>query len=507
MSQSAPTTRVTTAASRGAVAASWLVAAAVGIGGLLLVRWRSGAAHGPLGARPAEVAPARRPARADLRSRQPLPPEHARKMLDSSEVLVKRELRERLRRFEAMAAEVRRKQGGLLDRIEARPVPAGVPAEVNDTSAARGVPRAVHPPPAGEPSVRELYQWIAMLEAEIQAKHLAAEAAARALRRGLSFPEVLGSMRPSATRMPAYQALAAAVNAQHGIGGDAMPIRSVEDINRYRDLLGQTTRQSGLAESRLLGMVGSEGRALGTGTGRPGGQGTPGGGELGHGAPGWSAKPLLPHDAKFADERMVSAQALPGRRFSRASARRGWLYVNTWYMIGPWDSYGRNDYSITHPPEQGIDLDAVYHGGRTGPATEETDAHPLHVSGREVMLDGTLRWKFMQSESMHNTVPATADDTTCYAFTELYFDEPVMMVVAIGTDDSGKLWINGREIWQDEGYSWYHIDEHIEAFPFQQGWNRVLIRLDNNGGAATGFSFLICPQEAAAAGPGQGGGK
>ena len=39
-----------------------------------------------------------------------------------------------------------------------------------------------------------------------------------------------------------------------------------------------------------------------------------------------------------------------------AGLRRGWLYVNTWYMIGPWESYGRNDFSITHPPEQGIDL-------------------------------------------------------------------------------------------------------------------------------------------------------
>lgn len=115
--------------------------------------------------------------------------------------------------------------------------------------------------------------------------------------------------------------------------------------------------------------------------------------------------------------------------------------------------------------------------------------------GKEVKLDGTLRWKFMQSESMHNTVPVTTGHSTYYAYTELYFDEATTMLVAIGTDDSGRIWINGKDVWQDKGTSWYHIDEHIEPFTFQQGWNRVLLRLENGGGGAAGFSFLIIPQD------------
>ncbi|MBN2473198.1 MAG: hypothetical protein JXB62_01220 [Pirellulales bacterium] len=74
--------------------------------------------------------------------------------------------------------------------------------------------------------------------------------------------------------------------------------------------------------------------------------------------------------------------------------------------------------------------------------------------------------------------------------------EPAVMYVAVGTDDSGKVWINGKEIWQDRGMSWYHIDEHIQPFRFRQGVNRVLVRLENDGGGATGFSFLVCPVEA-----------
>ena len=49
----------------------------------------------------------------------------------------------------------------------------------------------------------------------------------------------------------------------------------------------------------------------------------------------------------------------------------------------------------------------------------------------------------MLSESMHNTVPVTTGHSTYYAYTELYFDEATTMLVAIGTDDSGRVWING----------------------------------------------------------------
>jgi hypothetical protein len=136
---------------------------------------------------------------------------------------------------------------------------------------------------------------------------------------------------------------------------------------------------------------------------------------------------------------------------------------------------------------------AVNADGKIGMATFKTNAHPIKVIGEEIMLDGTLRWQFMQSESMHNAPAAMVTDGTYYAYTEIYFDEAVTMQVAVGTDDSGKIWINDKAIWHDSGSSWYYIDEHIAPFDFQQGWNRVLVRLENGDGP-TGFSFLILPR-------------
>ena len=35
-------------------------------------------------------------------------------------------------------------------------------------------------------------------------------------------------------------------------------------------------------------------------------------------------------------------------------------------MIGPWESFGREDFSIVHPPEISVDFDAVYTDGQVG---------------------------------------------------------------------------------------------------------------------------------------------
>jgi len=74
----------------------------------------------------------------------------------------------------------------------------------------------------------------------------------------------------------------------------------------------------------------------------------------------------------------------------------------------------------------------------------------------------------MKSESINNVpTPITIDCSTYYAYTELYFDEPVVMYVAAGTDESGKILTNYVEIRQDRAMSWYKIDEHVKHSLFK----------------------------------------
>jgi hypothetical protein len=436
-----------------------------------------------------------------------LPVDYSRQLVQQSEVLVRRELEGRLRTFQEMSEKMRLRRDNLLNRVEMRKLSPSAAADANNTAEARAILRVDDAPLAKNASMEDLYNRLRAYELEVQMNHLSANAARQALTKGLSFPEVYRSMKLGLSRMPTFDELIA-----NQLNGDewtrsassraaaGLEVRNTADLNNYRGVLGQASRQAGLAGARLEGLFGlprpgqAGGQASGSAAAQGEGSGVGGdGGMSGANAPGAGRTPASHYRGARLDEAMVKAHAMPGRRFAKNADRKGWLYVNTWYMIGPWENYGREDFSIIHPPEVSIDFDAIYTDGQRGRGVIETDSHPIRVIGRETWLDGTLRWKFMQSESMHNAMPVTTGSSTYYAYTELYFDEETTMLVAIGTDDSGRVWINGKEVWQDSGTSWYRIDEHLAPFKFRQGWNSVLVRLENGGGGATGFSFLIVP--------------
>ncbi len=441
-------------------------------------------------------------------TRRPLPRDYSVKLVAQSEVLVRKNLLAQLQAFQEMSRRMKADRDSLLDTVERRPLLPASPRNANDTSAARAL--ADVPPPELRADIRidVLYGILRDYEAEIQRNHLAVSAARQALSKGLSFPEVCRAFKPGSTRMPPFDELIRMQSPDapwerdaSGTAAASLSVKSTAELARYRELLGQSVRQTGLAATRLASLFDGGRPAPPVASGRSGGSGGQGGGSgSGHGGSG-DAPEAVPLTAwrEYAGERldkdMVKAQALPGRRFTRSAENRGWLYINTWYIIGPWENYGRDDFALIHPPELAVDLDATYTDGQKGIGIEETDSDPIKVAGPKVTLDGVLRWKFMQSESMHNTVPVTTDHSTYYAYTEVYFDEAVSMLVAIGTDDGGRLWINGKDVWQDAGTSWYNIDEHIEPFEFRQGWNTILIRLENTGGSAAGFSLMIIPAD------------
>lgn len=497
-------TKTTTGSSRSSVILSWVIALVCFIGGALSIWMMPAPEQGAVDLQEKKKQSPKNISQKikQEQSQRALPANYAEQLVKQSEVLVKKNLEAQLRKFQQMSEKMRQRRNELLDKVEARKLPRSAPADANDTSQARNIPQPGIP--SANVSVEDLYNLLREYESEIQKNHLAHSAAKRALSNGLSFPEVYMSMKEGTTRMPGYDELIRmqtkggewARSQQEYAGG--LEISNTADLNNYRGVLGQATRQAGLAGSRLENLFGIPG--AGKTGGKP--QGGPGGGN-GGGNGGMAVNfknnsvqtPMSQYAGPRLNQEMVKAQALPGRRFSKSAERKGWLYINTWYMIGPWENYGRDDFSIVHPPEVSVDFDAVYTDGQVGMGIVETDSHPLKMIGEKVALDGTLRWQFMQSESMHNTVPVTTGSSTYYAYTELYFEEATTMLVAIGTDDSGRVWINGKDVWRDTGTSWYHIDEHIAPFDFRQGWNRILLRLENGGGGAAGFSFLIIPQD------------
>tara|TARA_B100001971_G_scaffold212105_1_gene241329 strand:+ start:37014 stop:37976 length:963 start_codon:yes stop_codon:yes gene_type:complete len=179
------------------------------------------------------------------------------------------------------------------------------------------------------------------------------------------------------------------------------------------------------------------------------------------------------------DSRKTFAQALPGRRFDQESSRKGWIFVDTWYIIGPWDLPKGPEFEQSFPPETMVDLDASYEGKR-------------HPRTKEAMQ---LRWRFVQSGSLRIKPPDELSSTVYFAYTEVFCESAMDVVVAVASDDRAKLWINNLVVFQDVGLSGWQLDEGFRRVLLKPGYNSVLLRLEN-GPAVANFSVLMCPADA-----------
>lgn len=227
------------------------------------------------------------------------------------------------------------------------------------------------------------------------------------------------------------------------------------------------------------GSMGSEGGGKGGGMGQGGGEGgAQSDRNRGGGGKAMASSSKVKQNLLRMDSKRIQAEALPGRRFTQKSSRSGWLYVDTWYVIGPWENKGRIDYETIHPPEFEVDLSKSYLDGK-----KTADGQP-----RE------LKWAFTQGSNMKIVPPEEQGNSTYYAWTEVYFEEDRDMLLAIASDDAAKVWINDMLVWEDHGQSAWNLDEGFRVVYFKKGFNKVLVRIENGPILCT-FSLLLCPPQ------------
>ncbi len=148
----------------------------------------------------------------------------------------------------------------------------------------------------------------------------------------------------------------------------------------------------------------------------------------------------------------------PGRRIAHEGNAVEWQFIDTWYTIGPFPNPHRMNIHRQFPPETVIDLSASYIGKG----------------------DRAVRWQFVQSNEAR-VIPADPEEYAIYyAYTELWFDRPMDLWVAIGSDDRGEIWLNDLPIWisSDQLKGW-RINEGFRKVSFQAGRNRILYRVEN----------------------------
>ena len=147
-----------------------------------------------------------------------------------------------------------------------------------------------------------------------------------------------------------------------------------------------------------------------------------------------------------------------GRVFGAGGTYAERVYLDTWYVIGPFAGQGDESMQRAYPPEDDVDLDAVYPG----------------PEGR------TLAWRFTSRGFYPFIPPDRRDDSVYYAYTELRLDEERDVWLAIAADDDSMMWLDERLVWVGApgDKSWYHPpyylrDELVGSLALAEGRRRV----------------------------------
>jgi len=173
--------------------------------------------------------------------------------------------------------------------------------------------------------------------------------------------------------------------------------------------------------------------------------------------------PQLTPDVPALGTRKITADGVPTR----------WMYVDSWYTIGPFPNPNRINIDREFPPDTLVDLDATYVG----------------KGGR------TIRWQFVQSNSPQVRPANPEEYGIWYAYTELYSDRPRDVLMAMGTDDRGILKVNGVPVWiSSKRLKGWDIDEVWRRVHLREGINRILYRVEN-GWLHIGFSLVLRLEE------------
>lgn len=172
-------------------------------------------------------------------------------------------------------------------------------------------------------------------------------------------------------------------------------------------------------------------------------------------------------------------ESVPGRKVHAGGNYEygsKWMFIDSWWVIGPFPNPARRNLETRFPPESVVDLDAVY--------PVDNSASPGNPA--------TVHWQFVQNATAMVKPPIERSYVIYYAYTELWFDEERDLWIATGSDDYSKIWINDLMVWASgTQHKPWRANEGYRKVHFKKGLNRILLRLEN-GQHSCAFSFMIC---------------
>lgn len=171
---------------------------------------------------------------------------------------------------------------------------------------------------------------------------------------------------------------------------------------------------------------------------------------------------------------LLLSTGLRGQTFNQQPVVAG-QWITDWLLCGPFELV-KNDDVFAHCT--GFDTDFLKKsGGEQG----------LKVKAGDVLKTqhGSCTWRFYSSpENTLNLDKAisTKEPLCAYAYTEVYAAEPGFRKISFGSNDGGRLWVNGKQVWDYAPNRGIYSDQDLFPVLLNKGRNTILFKVEEKGG-------------------------
>jgi hypothetical protein len=150
-------------------------------------------------------------------------------------------------------------------------------------------------------------------------------------------------------------------------------------------------------------------------------------------------------------------------------------WITDWLLCGPFDLVKTKD---VYAHCSGFETDFLKKSGGEQ-ALRVKDGDVVKFKG------GSNKWHYYAStENFLNLDDAVSPKELayCYAYTEAFAAETGFWNISFGSNDGGRLWLNGQQIWDQAPNRGYYPD--TDAFPvlLNKGKNTILFKIEEKGG-------------------------
>ncbi len=149
----------------------------------------------------------------------------------------------------------------------------------------------------------------------------------------------------------------------------------------------------------------------------------------------------------------------------------GAIHEYSWKILGPFDNKENIGYNTPYIPED----------------ITEIDFNTKHEG-----VNGEISWRQHTDDAFDGLVDLgrNVKSSTAYAWATIYSPDNREVQLRFGSDDNGKVWLNGHEVITEPDGGWATLDENIVSVKLNQGKNSILVKVGNSDGS-WGFFLRI----------------